>query len=219
VVTRYALANARFLLERGIKLLVVACNTASAVGLDALRAELKIPVLGVIEPGAQAAALRTKSKRVGVIGTPGTILSGAYQRALETAIPGAAIRARACPLFVPLAEEGWTRGDVPALVARDYLGELSQAGVDTLILGCTHYPLLRDVIGEVMGPQVALVDSAEACVAAVASELEARGELSFGQVPTHEFFVTDVPQKFLEVGERFLGRPILKAEQVDIRPA
>ncbi len=219
VVTRYSLANARFLIERGIKLLVVACNTASAVGLDALRAELKIPVLGVIEPGALSAAARTRSKRVGVIGTPGTIKSGAYQRALENTVPGASIRVRACPLFVPLAEEGWTRGDVPALVARDYLAELSQADVDTLILGCTHYPLLRDVIGEVMGPNVALVDSAEACAAAVASELEARGELSTGRTPEHAFFVTDVPDRFIEVGARFLGRPILKAEQVDIRPA
>ena len=219
VVVRYSLGNARFLLERGIKLLVVACNTASAVGLDALRAELDIPVLGVIEPGAIAAAARTRTKRVGVIGTPGTIRSGAYQRALEATVPGAFIRARACPLFVPLAEEGWTRGEVPTQVAREYLGELSQAGVDTLILGCTHYPLLREAIGEVMGPNVALVDSAEACAAAVASELESRGELAAGRTPEHTFFVTDVPDRFLDVGARFLGRPIDKAEQVDIRPA
>ena len=120
VVTRYSLKNGEFLLERGVKVLVVACNTASAVALPAMEAQLRVPVLGVIVPGARTAALKTRSGKVGVIGTPGTIRSGAYQRALEAARPGAVVVARSCPLFVPLAEEGWVSGDVPRLVAREY---------------------------------------------------------------------------------------------------
>jgi len=218
VVTRYSLKNAEFLLERGIKLLVVACNTASAVALPALEAALPVPVVGVIVPGAQAALARTRGGGVGIIGTPGTIRSGAYQRALESADPRVRAKARACPLFVPLAEEGWTTGDVPLLVARDYLSEFTREGVDTLVLGCTHYPLLKGVIAEVVGPQVTLVDSAEATAEAVASLLTARGGLASGTqgAPTHAYYVTDVPERFMEVGARFLGRPISAAEQVDL---
>jgi glutamate racemase len=219
VVTRYSLANARFLLEREIKLLVVACNTASAVALPALSRALPVPVIGVIEPGARAAAARTRTGRVGVIGTPGTVSSGAYQRALEQARPGSFVRARACPLFVPLAEEGWTHGEVPMLVAREYLSDMREAGVDTLVLGCTHYPLLHGIIAEVMGPGVGLVDSAEAVAEAVEAQLRASQLLSPGdRPPSHAYFVTDVPHRFLEVGARFLGRTLPHAEQVDIVP-
>ncbi|WP_225410737.1 glutamate racemase [Stigmatella hybrida] len=217
VVTRYSLKNAQFLLEKGIKLLVVACNTASAVALPALAAALPVPVMGVIAPGAQAALRRTKGGGVGVIGTPGTIRSGAYQRELQRADPHVPVKARACPLFVPLAEEGWTQGDVPALVAREYLADFAREGVDTLVLGCTHYPLLKDVIAQVVGPRVALVDSAEATAEAVAALLERTQELAPpGGVPAHGYFVTDVPERFVEVGARFLGRPIASAEQVDL---
>lgn len=219
VVTRYSLKNAEFLLERGIKLLVVACNTASAAALPALEAALPVPVVGVIQPGAQAALERTRGGGVGVIGTPGTIRSGAYQRALEAANPNVKVKARACPLFVPLAEEGWTTGDVPLLTAREYLGEFARDGVDTLVLGCTHYPLLKGVIAEVVGPDVALVDSAEATALAVAALL-ARKELlapATAGGPSHAYYVTDVPERFMEVGARFLGRPIDSAEQVDLK--
>ncbi len=216
VVTRYTEQNARFLIERDIKLLVVACNTASAVALPHLERRLHVPVLGVISPGAQAAAERSRSGRIGVIGTVGTIRSGAYARALEAVRPGVEVVGKACPLFVALAEEGWVSGEVPRLVAREYLAELKDAGVDTLVLGCTHYPLLKAVIGEAMGPKVALVDSAEATAAAVAARIQQDGSRSVTAPPTHKFFVTDVPERFLAVGERFLGRPIAEAEQVDV---
>jgi glutamate racemase len=221
VVTRYSLKNGEFLRTEGVKLLVVACNTASAVALPALRAHLDIPVVGVIEPGAEAAVRASRGGAVGVIGTPGTIRSGAYQRALEGLRPGGRVLSRACPLFVPLAEEGWLSGEVPRLVAREYLQPFRGGAVDTLVLGCTHYPLLSDVIAEEAGEGVRLVDSAEATAAHVAALLAARGELAGaagpgGGGPRHTFFVTDVPERFAEVGARFLGRPIERAEQIDI---
>jgi len=217
VVTRYTVHNADFLIERGIKLLVVACNTASAVALPLLSGLVKVPVIGVIEPGARAAAARTRTGKVGVIGTLGTIGSGAYTRALERARPGVEVFPKACPLFVPLAEEGWTQGEVPRLVAQEYLAQLARAGVDSLVLGCTHYPLLKATISEVMGPQVALVDSAEATAEMVEQRLRAEGLLTpDGREPAHQYFVTDVAEKFLSVAERFLGRPVSQAEQVDI---
>lgn len=217
VVTRYSLKNARLLLESDIKLLVVACNTASAVALPQMSAELEIPVLGVIEPGALAAAKRSRTGMIGVIGTPGTISSGAYQRALARARPSASVIAKACPLFVPLAEEGWVTGEVPTQVARAYLGEFAHNGVDTLVLGCTHYPLLRQVIGEVVGEAVTLVDSADAMAEAICELLRSRGELAPpDNAARHRFLVTDVVDRFAEVGARFLGRRIDSAEHVDI---
>ncbi len=213
VVTQYALRNARFLVAREIELLVVACNTASAVAIPALRAELRVGVLGVVEPGAAAAALATRSGRIGVIGTPSTIASGAYQRALAAARPGAEVLALACPLFVPLAEEGWTdpEDEVVRAVARRYLLPFVKARVDTLVLGCTHYPLLREAIAREL-PGVALVDSA----AAIAAEVAARIPLAPGELGAHRFYVTDTPGRFLAVAERFLGRAVASAEQVDI---
>jgi len=217
VVTRYSVRNAEVLLRHDVKLLVVACNTASAVALPALAGRLEIPVLGVIEPGAKAAAAVSRSGRVGVIGTQGTVRSGAYQRALEAARPGVTVLARACPLFVPLAEEGWTTGDVPQLAARRYLAELVDGGMDTLVLGCTHYPLLRGVIAEAVGPEVALVDSAEATAEAVGTLLAGRGELGAGSAPPeHRYLVTDIPERFVDVAARFLGQPVQSVEQVDI---
>ncbi len=217
VVTRYSLRNGEFLLANQIKLLVVACNTASAVALPQLSAALPIPVLGVIEPGAKAAAEKSRTGRIGVIGTPGTIRSGAYQRALTEARPGVCVVAKACPLFVPLAEEGWVAGEVPVRVARQYLSELMDGAVDTLVLGCTHYPLLREVIAEVLGERIALIDSASATAEAVAELLRSRDELASGGAPvSHRYYVTDEVDYFARVGERFLGRPIERAEHVDI---
>ncbi len=214
VVTHYSLRNARFLSSRGIDLLVVACNTASALALPALRAALRIPVLGVVEPGARAAARATRGDRIGVIGTQSTISSGAYQQAIAAARPGAAVTARPCPLFVPLAEEGWTdpEDEVVRLVARRYLAPFLEARVDTLVLGCTHYPLLREAIGREL-PGVALVDSADAIATEVAGLV---GAPATGRVASHQFFVTDTPERFLAVAGRFLGRTVTGAEHVDV---
>jgi glutamate racemase len=216
VVTRYALGSARFLMERRIKLLVVACNTVSAESLPALRAAYDVPILGVVEPGARAACEAAQGRPVGVIGTPGTVASGAYQRAIASLDPSVRVTARPCPLFVPLAEEGWTDGDVARLVAERYLAPFREEAVSTLVLGCTHYPLLRGAIGETL-PGVTLVDSAQATAVAVLEALEARGLLRGGDGPArHEAFVTDLPASFPRVAERFLGRPLAQLEQVDI---
>lgn len=218
VVTKYSLANADVLVEYGIKLLVVACNTASAVALPALREALPIPVVGVITPGATAAANTSRSGRIAVIGTPGTIASGAYQQALNAIRPGLEVRSQACPLFVPLAEEGWTEGDVPRLVAERYLSGGFLDGVDSLVLGCTHYPLLAPVIQRVAGPNVTLVDSARATADRVAEVLAERDLLKVERLATERhYLVTDTPARFLEVGARFLGHAISGARQIDLR--
>ncbi len=217
VVTRYALLNARHLAAQGIKALVVACNTVSAHSLPALVEALPIPVIGVIEPGAAAAAARTKGGTIAVLGTPATVASGAYQAALRRLAPLSHVVARACPLFVPLAEEGWVEGEVPRLVAERYLGDLRRAGVDTLVLGCTHYPLLAGAIAEVVGPQIAIVDSAEATAVATETLLGARGLLREGSSPArHRTLCTDVPDRFQKVAERFLGRPVNDVELIDL---
>jgi glutamate racemase len=216
-VTRYALRCAELLMRDGIKALVVACNTASAVALPALRKALDIPVIDVIAPGAQAAAAQSTAGRVAVIGTPGTIASGAYQAALLGERKELSVRARACPLFVPLAEEGWTSGEVPRLVAQEYLGGGFLDGADTLVLGCTHYPLLAAVIQQAAGPGVTLIDSAHATAERTAQLLEGLGLFAASRAPAQrQYLVTDVPARFLEVGARFLGHPLEGARQVDL---
>ncbi|MFP4172683.1 MAG: glutamate racemase [Candidatus Hydrogenedentota bacterium] len=215
-VTRYALACAEVLLKDDVKLLVVACNTASAHALDALREELDLPVLGVIEPGARLAVERTRTGAVGVIGTVSTIRSAAYQDALQALAPRLRVYAKACPLFVPLAEEGWTDGYVPEAIAHAYLDELKESGVDVLVLGCTHYPLLKPIIRDVMGPEVELVDSAETTASAVEATLAGIGLAApSGNPPSFGYKVTDSPEAFAQVGARFLGHPIDSVEWVD----
>lgn len=219
VVTKYSLANAEVLLEYGVKLLVVACNTASAAALPALREALPIPVVGVITPGATVAAHATKSGKIAVIGTPGTIASGAYQQALASIRTDLEVHTQACPLFVPLAEEGWVEGDVPRMVAEKYLaGGLLSRGVDTLVLGCTHYPLLSTIIQQVAGPNVTLVDSAHATADRVAEVLQERDLLKRERLATERhYLVTDTPNRFIEVGARFLGYSISGARQIDLK--
>ena len=217
VVTRYALLSARHLAGHGIKLLVVACNTVSAHSLAALAQALPIPVVGVIEPGAQSAAEVSRGGSIAVLGTPSTIASGAYQAALRRLAPLASVVARACPLFVPLAEEGWTEGEVPRLVAERYLGDLGRQGVDTVLLGCTHYPLLAGTIARVLGARMSVVDSAEATAAAVAGVLAAkRLTRNAGGAARHRTLCTDVPDRFRALAERFLGRPVGRVELVDL---
>ncbi len=211
-VVRYALEGARFLRRRGVRALVVACNTMSAIAVEA-------PVVGVIEPGAEAAARATRTRRIGVIGTAATIKSGAYTRALQARLPDARVVSRACPLFVPLAEEGWVDNDIALQVARAYLEEFGGDGIDTLVLGCTHYPLLSKVIGEAIGPDVTLVDSAGATAAAVRARLIETGQLPSGGADLgsgDHFFVTDSSERFREVGSRFLGRRIERLELIDL---
>lgn len=214
-ITRYALESADFLVERRLKLLVVACNAATATALDALRAHVAVPVIGVVEPGVRAALQATRSGRIGVIGTEATIASGAYTRALRARNPAVEVFTRACPLFVPLAEEGWTEGAVARAVAETYLATLARSGIDTLILGCTHYPLLKPLVAEVMGPAVALVDSAEETAREVAERLAAeRGARPAGPGST-SFFVTDAPDRFVRIGQRFLGARVESAVRIE----
>lgn len=214
VVTQYSLKCARFLLGQRVEMVVVACNTASSVALPALGAELDVPVLGVVEPGARAAARATRTGRIGVIGTQSTVASGAYQRAIARLAPGAEVMARACPLFVPLAEEGLTdpADELVRLAARRYLEPLAAWGIDTLVLGCTHYPLLAAAIAATL-PGVTLVDSASSIAAEVAERFPA------ARAPgpaDHRFFVTDTPERFTAVAQRFLGRAVTEAIHVDV---
>ena len=214
VVLRYSFENTEFLVDKGIKLLVVACNTSTAVSLDALQARYDVPVIGVIEPGAQAAARATRNRKVGVIATEGTIRSGQYTRALRRVRSDLEIYTRACPLFVPLAEEGWVDNEVAQLAARTYLSSLAQSGIDALILGCTHYPLLRAVIRDTIGRGVRLIDSGVVTAAAVGEVLGARGLRRSGRGGSGSYFVTDAPERFMKVGARFLGTP-LDAVQIE----
>lgn len=216
-VTRYSRQIAAFLVRRDIKLLVVACNTASAVSLEALEAELTIPVVGVIEPGARRAVAVTRTGKVGVIGTEGTIKSSAYTKAIKRLAPEIEVLTQPCPIFVPLVEEGWTENEVTRLTTVQYLQWLKDAGVDTLVLGCTHYPLLKKAIGEVMGPEVRLVDSAEETARTVADILAERGLLRpETEVGNHHYYVTDVPAGFIKVGNRFLGGRLGDVYQVNL---
>jgi len=216
-VRAFAGQDAKFLLAQGVKMIVAACNTASAFALDHLREACPVPVLGVIEPGVRSALARTRGGAIGVIGTSGTIRSGRYQEGLAAEIPAARILARECPLFVPLVEEGMTDHPITRLAVAEYLTPLKEQGIDTLILGCTHYPVLKPAIQRFLGSEVVLVDSADA-VAEAAAELLARVETapsapSSGRLT---FYLSDIPWKFAEVGARFLGQPIGDVTTVDL---
>jgi len=214
-VTRYSREITSFLVSRDIKLLVAACNTVSAVSLEALKQQFSLPIVGVIEPGARRAASVTKTGKVGVIGTEGTIRSSAYTKAIKRINPQIEVVTRACPLFVPLAEEGWIDNDVARLTAEIYLRGLRNEGVDTLVLGCTHYPILKETIAATMGEGVQLVDSAEETARTVAEILRNSGMLRPpAERGNHHYFVTDVPAGFLKVGNRFLGETLHDVHQV-----
>jgi glutamate racemase len=220
-VTRYAKMSTQFLLDQGVKMVVVACNTASAFAIDELRASLPVPVLGVVEPGARAAVGATRSGQIGVIGTLGTIRSGAYARAIATLDPRCVVASRACPLLVPLAEEGWTDDAIAEAIARRYLGELhaDSPSLDVLVLGCTHYPLLRNVIHrvarELWGHEIVLVDSAEAMAVTAGDELQRLALRATDGAGALRCYVTD-DARIAEVGARFLGRPMGEVARVDL---
>ena len=214
-VVRFAREDLGFLKSRDVKLIVVACNTASSIALPQLADESDIPVIGVLLPGARGAATATRNNRVAVIGTTATITSGAYEKALLDINDGFEIMSHPCPLFVSLAEEGWVDDDIALMIARRYLEPLTGFGADTLVLGCTHYPLLKGVISRVMGDDVILVDSATETAAEVKETLLSSGLLSGNDSGGNIYvYLSDIPYGFREKGERFLGRPIEAVEQL-----
>ncbi len=223
-VARYAVEAAHFLEAHGAELLVIACNTATALALDRITAAAHVPVVGVVEPGAEAAASVSKNKKVVVIGTDATVTSHAYHKALEAR--GLDPREKACPLLVPLVEEGWVEHAVTEDVAKIYLGEAFSDGfgdADVLVLGCTHYPLLKPLLHRVAPPHVSIVDSAESTARAVAGRLTkllpptpVAGE-ERRALPRLRFFATDSVEKFRRLGERFLGHSIEDVQHVDLK--
>jgi len=213
-VRRYTRRNVDFLMARGVKAVVVACNTASALALEDL--EYPLPVWGVIEPGAATAVAETRG-RIGVIATESTIRSDAYSRAIRRLAPESEVLSRACPLFVPLVEEGWYEDDpIAEQIAERYLTPLLDAGIDTLVLACTHYPLLVPVLRRVAGDGVRLVDSAEAVAGQVARQLAARGLAANGGDPRHHFCVTDSGEHFARVAEDLLAHSLTAPSGVSL---
>jgi glutamate racemase len=216
-VLRYSREAAAFLMAREVKAVVIACNTATAHAGGALSAELPVPVVGVIEPGARAAVAASRTGRIGVIGTAGTIRSGAYDLAVRRLLPDSRVYAQPCPLFVPLVEEGLIGHEASRLIALQYLQPLKEMDVDVLILGCTHYPLMHTLIDDVMGPQVSLVDSAAETARDVANLLDRHGLRRTGaEPPEHTFVSSDSPLRFRDVGRTFVGDIIRHVERVDV---
>jgi glutamate racemase len=215
-VQRYALECARFVERKGVKAIVIACNTASALAADYLRSNLSVPVMGVIRAGARRAVAATRSGRIGVIATEATVSNGAYERAMLAIRNGLEITSRPCPLFVPLAEEGWLDHPVTRSVAEEYLGGL-RSRVDTLVLGCTHYPILRPIIELVVGDDVSYIDSGEAVADTLAAMLDKEGMARRARDSrTEQFYVTDSAARFHRVAELFLGRPLEAVETVEL---
>lgn len=216
-VTRYSLEILDWLLAQGVKAVVVACNTSTAHALRALQEATEVPVLGVIKPGARAAIATGAGGPIGVIGTAGTIASDAYRRAINALAPGVPVLQRACPLFVPLVEEGWFDHPATALVAAEYLDELRHACVRSLVLGCTHYPLLKPMLQRVMGPEVTLIDSGQATASALETILaDKKLEASPEAEAQHRFVVSDDEARFRQVGSRFIGERLGRAEVVPL---
>ena len=216
-VTRYSFENTRFLFSKKVKMIVIACNTASSVSLDAIKNSVPVPVVGVIEPGAKAAAASTLNKKIGIIGTEATIRSNAYARAIMNIDSSIEVFGIACPLFVPLVEEGWSEGKIAEMVAHEYLKGMKGKGIDTLVLGCTHYPLLKGILSEVMGEGVTLIDSAIETAREIETVLKKLSLLNTsGDASSREFYVTDSPEKFKTVGERFLGERIHRIKKIEL---
>jgi len=216
VVREYAADDTKFLISKNVKMIVVACNTVSSVALDVVQKHSSVPVIGVILPGALAAVLATKKKRVGVIGTVGTISSNAYTNAIRQFDSTVTVIGKSCPLFVPLAEEGWIDHKATEMIAREYLFPLKLEKIDTLVLGCTHYPILRDVIGAVFGDGITLIDSGEATASDVERMLDEYNLRNTSKQKANlQFFVSDIPYKFTEIGERFLGQKLGRVRRAE----
>jgi glutamate racemase len=216
-VVEYALQDATFLNNKNVKLIIVACNTASSIALDNLREQFEIPIIGMIEPGAKAALEKTVTGKIGVIGTETTISNKAYSKALLNLDSKVKVIEKACPLLVPLAEEGWINHPATKLIVEEYLSELKKENIDTLILGCTHYPILRDVIQEAIGQNVKLIDSGEAASVEVEDYLNGMGLKNISNnLGRDQYFVSDTPTKFKQVANLFLGKEINHIEKIDL---
>ena len=216
-VIEYSIQNTKFLLQKNIKALVVACNTASSIAIPDLIEMFDIPIIGMIEPGSRMALSKTKNKKIGVIGTRATIGNLAYSKEIKKMDNKAEVFEKPCPLFVPLAEEGWIKHRATYEIAEEYLKELRENKIDTLVLGCTHYPILSEVIQEVVGKKVALIDSGVASSELIKTELEKFDLLSdSGTNGSQEYYVSDIPAKFKEVAELFLGKAISHVHKVDL---
>ncbi len=216
-IIKFSEENSKFLTEKGVKIIVIACNSSSSYAVPHLKDLLDIPVMGVIDPGSEA-AVENKEKKIGVIGTTATISSGAYERSILKKDPDAEIVSMDCPLFVPLVEEGWIDHKVTDLIIKEYLVPLKRKGIKTLVLGCTHYPVLKSAIAKVMGPEIKLIDSAEVMASRTQTILEKMGWLNDSEKSNNEdeFFVTDFPDRFKRVGEIFLGKKISKVEMITL---
>ena len=216
-IRRYAIEATDFLVAKGVKAVVVACNTATARALPDVEARAGVPVLGVVEPGGRAAAEASTTGRIGVIGTRGTISSRAYNRVIHAHRPDALVFEQACPLFVPLVEEGWTDDEVTRLAAERYLAPILEQGIDTLVLACTHYPLLKPLLARVVGADVALIDSAESTAVALEQMLITTGLLnSSGTAPAARYYVTDEAARFDLLARRLLGEEVDHLEMVSV---
>jgi glutamate racemase len=217
IVQEFSVQNINFLLSCGVKFIVVACNTSSALALNHLKRNFDLSLLGVIDPGTKAAVDSTSNGRIGVIGTTGTIASGSYLKAINRIDKNLSVFSYPCPLFVSLAEEGFLDKKATYLIAQEYLRPLKKDRIDTLILGCTHYPLLKKVIARIMGDRVILINSAEETAKELKNYLKEKKLLNkTSKKPVYKFFVSDQPQKFIQIGQRFLGRKIKKAQMIDI---
>jgi len=215
-VIEYSIQDTNFLLHKNVKIVVVACNTVSSIALEELRKKFEVPVIGVISPGAAMAVNKTKNGKIGIIGTRATINNQAYSKAIKAINKNIGVFEKACPLFVPLAEEGWTHHRATYEIAEEYLKELREKEIDTLVLGCTHYPILADVIQEVIGSNVSLIDSGVAAAEVVKNEIhKLQLETNHKDHPNLDLFVSDIPTKFQEVAELFLGKKVNKVMKVD----
>jgi glutamate racemase len=216
-IIRFSIENILFLLKNNVKLIIIACNTASSVALSAIEKNFKVPIMGVIEPGVSEAVLITRNKRIGIIGTKTTIKSCAYENQIRTIDPRIKVYSTACPLFVPLVEEGWLNTKITQEIVTDYLIPLKKKNIDTIVLGCTHYPLLKPMIKRVLGPKVNLIDSARQVAYGAKQILEQQGLLTQNKKSEQHsvcFYVSDEPDNFARQGEKFLGFRLNKVRKV-----